>query len=184
MSICARPIESKGLGKGRKDSPDFEFRVIFSPSCPDNWKDHAMKSDRTVAFFLGAFLLTAFATITAATSPAQAQTAKVPADLQKDYDQFITKFRAALKANDAGAVTEMTKFPFYSGEMRDAAYFRKNIYSAIFPAKIRKCLARGKGVYSHAPNGEDSFTLFCGEDLFLFTQTPEGFRFAEAGVND
>lgn len=142
-----------------------------------------MKSDRIIAFLLGAFLLTPLA-IAAATFPAQAQSAKVAADLQKDYDQFIAKFRVALKANDADAVTQMTKFPFYSGEMRDAAYFRKNLYAKIFTAKTRNCLARGKGVYDRAPNGEDNFTLFCGENLFLFTKTPEGFRFAEGGVND
>lgn len=179
MSICARPIE----GQKREDSPGLAFRVIFLTVCPANWKDHAMKSFRTIAFLLGAFLLTAF-TLTAASSPALAQRTRVPADLQKDYDQFIARFRVALKANDAAAVTQMTKFPFYAGEMRDAAYFQKNLYGKIFPAKIRTCLARGKGVYDRAPNGEDNFTLFCGEDLFLFTKTPEGFRFAEGGVND
>jgi hypothetical protein len=178
MSICAQRIEGKGEA-GLLSNSGLSFRQ----SRLANWKDHAMKSARTIALLLGAFLLTPLA-IAATTSPAQAQSAKVPADLQKDYDAFIARFRVALKANDAGAVTEMTKLPFYWGEMRDAAYFRKNLYARIFTAKTRNCLARGKGAYDRAPNGEDNFTLFCGENLFLFTKTPAGFRFAEGGVND
>ncbi len=117
-------------------------------------------------------------------SAAHAQTPRAPAQIQKEYDQFIVKFRDALKANDGTGVMEMTKFPFYSGEMRDAAYFRKNVYAKLFPPKARTCIARGKGVYDRAPNGEDNFTIFCGQDTFLFTRTPGGFRFAEVGVND
>lgn len=135
-----------------------------------------MKNYRTLAFFLGAL---AFG---AATSVAQAQ--RAPADIQKDYDSFITKFRVALKANDAAAVTGMTKFPFYAGEMRDAAYFRANLYGKIFTPKVRTCLQRAKAVYDRAPDGSENFTAFCGEELYLFTRTKDGFRFAEAGVND
>jgi len=139
-------------------------------------KNFRAQNYRSLAFFLGAVVIGAI------TSTAHAQ--RAPADIQRDYDQFITKFRGALKANDGAAVTEMTKFPFYSGEMRDAAYFHKNIYGKIFTPKVRNCIMRGKGVYDRAPNGEDNFTVFCGEELFLFTKTPTGFRFAEAGVND
>lgn len=137
-----------------------------------------MKRYRLLACLLGAIAIGAMA------SAAQAQPARVPADIQKDYDQFIARFRDALKANDGNAVTELTKFPFYWNEMRDAAYFRKNIYGRIFTPKVRSCLARGKGVYDRSPQGEDNFTLFCGQELFLFTRTPGGFRFAETGAND
>ncbi len=137
-----------------------------------------MKNYRTLAFLLGAVV------IGSVMSTAQAQRTRVPADIQKDYDQFIAKFRDALKANNAAAVTEMTKFPFYWNEMRDADYFRKNIYGKVFTAKVRNCIARGKGVYDRSPQGNDNFTIFCGEELFLFTRTPNGFRFEEGGVND
>ena len=143
-----------------------------------------MNSFRTLAFFLGAiFFLGTFA-IGVATSPAQAQSKRAPTEIQKEYDQFIAKFRGALKANDAAAVTEMTKFPYYWNEMRDADYFRKNLYREIFTSKICSCIARGKGVYDRAPNGSDNFTIFCGEELYLFTKTPSGFRFVEVGMND
>lgn len=144
-----------------------------------------MRTVRTFAIFGGAVILAALALALAlaAIAPASAQS-RVPAGLQKEYDQFITVFRAALKANDSAAVTAMTKFPFHWNEMRDAAYFRQTIYAKIFTPRIRKCLARGKGVHDRNPEGGDNFTLFCGEDLFLFTRTPEGFRFVETGMND
>jgi hypothetical protein len=119
-----------------------------------------------------------------AAPPALAQGDKAPAAIQKEYDQFIAKFRVALKANDAAAVTGLTRFPFHWNENRDAEYFRKNLYAKIFTPRIRTCIGRGKGYYAHSPSGETSFTVVCGEDLYLFTKTPEGFRFAETGVND
>ncbi len=115
---------------------------------------------------------------------ALAQDSRAPAALQKEYDGFIAEFRAAMKANDASAVTKLTKFPFYWNEMRDAAYFEKSIYAKVFTSKTRRCLANAKGVYARDPTGSDTFTHFCGEQLFLFAKTPQGFRFSEVGVND
>lgn len=135
-----------------------------------------MKKYQILAFVLGAVVMSG------ATSPALSQRAPVPADIQKDYDQFIAKFRDALKANDGAAVTEMTKFPFYWNEMRDADYFRKNLYAEIFTSKARACIARAKGFYDRSPQGDENFSIFCGEDLYLFTRTPSGFRFIEAGT--
>ena len=115
---------------------------------------------------------------------AQAQSDRAPADIQKSYGEFIKTFRAALKANDPAAVTALTAFPFYWDEMRDAEYFRKQIYAKIFTRKVRDCIARGRGFYARDGAGKHNFTIFCGEDLYLFTTTPQGFRFAEVGVND
>ena len=53
--------------------------------------------------------------------------------LQKGFDQFIEKFRAALKANDSGAVASMTRLPFeYDGSIRDATQFRAQAYPRAF----------------------------------------------------
>lgn len=124
------------------------------------------------------------AVLALASVPAFAQNDRASAAVQRDYDAFIVTFRAALKANDAAKVTELTQFPFYAGEMRDAGYFRTSLYAKIFTPRIRTCLARAKAVYARAPDGSETFTAFCGEDLFLFTRTKEGFRFTETGVND
>jgi hypothetical protein len=118
-----------------------------------------------------------------APATAQAQD-RAPAQVQKEYNVFIASFRAALKANDRAAVTAMTRFPFPWNEMRDAVYFEKNVYAKIFTPKVRNCLARAKGFYNRDPEGAETFTHFCGESLYLFARTPDGFRFAEEGVND
>lgn len=134
-----------------------------------------MKNFRILACLLGSLVI-------GTVSSAQAQ--RAPADIQKDYDAFIAKFRVALKANDAAAVTGMTKLPFHAGEMREADYFRANLYGKIFTPKVRACLQRARGVYDRAPDGSENFTAFCGEEMFIFTRTKDGFKFAETGVND
>lgn len=134
-----------------------------------------MKHFWLIAFILGAIVAGTLA------FPAHAQDSP-PVEVRRDYELFIARFRGALKTNDAAAVTAMTKFPFYWDEMRDAAYFQKNLYSKIFTPKVRNCLARGKGYYARDPQGGDDYTLFCGEAFFLFSRTPDGFRFVEEGV--
>ncbi len=104
--------------------------------------------------------------------------------LQKEFDVFIAKFRAALKANDAAAVAEMTKFPFGNDLDIDAAQFRAKTYRSTFNAKIRACIQRNKGVYSRDDYKNESFFIFCDDDIFVFTKTPAGFLFTEIGVND
>lgn len=117
--------------------------------------------------------------------PVLAQTPKTevasPA-LQKEFDAFIVKFRAALKANDASAVAGMTKYPF--GNDTDAAQFRAKTYPLIFSAKNRSCIQRRKGVYSRDGLNNDNYFVFCGNDIFVFTKTPAGFLFTEVGEND
>ena len=128
-----------------------------------------------------------FAIALACAAPAFAQAPKqavaAPA-LQKEFDGFIAKFRAALKANDAAAVAGMTELPFMKdSSIGDAAQFRTKIYADSFTAKTRACLQRAKPVYDRHENN-DSYSLFCGEEIFVFTKTPTGFLFTDIGVND
>ena len=105
--------------------------------------------------------------------------------LQKEFDGFIGKFRAALKANDSAAVAGMTRLPFMQdASTRDAAQFREKVYKRDFTAKNRACIQRGKAVYDRDGENNDSYFIFCGEDIFVFTKTPAGFLFTEVGVND
>ena len=105
--------------------------------------------------------------------------------LQKEFAGFIEKFRAALKANDSAAVAGMTRLPFeHDGSIRDAAQFRAKTYPLNFTAKNRACIQRGKAVYDRDGENNDSYFIFCGEDIFVFTKTPAGFIFTEVGVND
>ena len=121
-------------------------------------------------------------------APALAQAPKKPAAspaVQMEFDGFIAKFRAGLKANDAGAVAGMTRLPFeYNGVYRDAAQFRAKGYAAVFTAKNRACVQSGKAVYDRDGENNDNYFIFCGQLIFTFTKTPGGFLFTEIGAND
>lgn len=105
--------------------------------------------------------------------------------LQKEFDDFIGKFRAALKANDSAAVAAMTRLPFMAdSSIADAAQFRAKAYPATFTAKNRACIQRGKAVYDRDGENNDNYFIFCGQLIFVFTRTPAGFLFTETGVND
>jgi len=105
--------------------------------------------------------------------------------LQREFDDFIAKFRAALKANDSAAVAGMTQLPFMNDDsIRDAVQFREKIYKRKFTAKTRACIQRGKTVYSRDGDNNDSYAIFCGRDIFTLTKTPAGFLFTDVGVND
>jgi len=105
--------------------------------------------------------------------------------LQKEFEAFIEKFRAALKANDSAAVAGMTKLPFQGDAgIREAAQFRAKAYSSTFTAKNRTCIQRGKAVYDRDGENNDNYFIFCGNEIFTFTRTPAGFLFTDVGVND
>ena len=121
-------------------------------------------------------------------APAFAQAPKkavVSLALQKEFDGFIGKFRAALKGNDSAAVAGMTRLPFMNdGSIRDGAQFREKVYKRDFTVKNRACIQRGKAVYDRDGEDNDNFFIFCGQHIFVFTKTPAGFLFTDIGVND
>jgi hypothetical protein len=121
-----------------------------------------------------------------ATAFAQApKKAVAPPAVQKEFDGFIAKFRAALKANDAAAVVGMTRLPFMGEDsVKDAGQFRDKVYKRDFTAKNRACIRGAKAVYDRDGENNDNFFIFCGQRSFVFTKTPTGFLFTEIGAND
>ena len=121
-------------------------------------------------------------------APASADTVKKPAQAaaaQRDFNGFIAKFRAALKSNDAVAVAGLAKLPFQNDSaIADAAQFRAKIYQPDFTAKTRACLQREKPVYDRDGEGNDTFSIGCGEQIFVFTRTPKGFLLTDIAMND
>ncbi len=119
-------------------------------------------------------------------APAFAQAPGKPSPaVQKEFDGFIAKFRAALKANDAAAVATMTRLPFMADDsVRDAAQFRAKAYPRDFTAKNRACLQRTKPAYAVDGNKNDVYSVICGEAIFTFTRTPGGFLFTDLDTND
>ena len=121
-------------------------------------------------------------------APTVAQAAKQavasPA-LQKEFDAFIEKFRAAVKADDPAAVAAMTKLPFMNeSDIRDAAQFRAKTYRTFFTAKNRACLQKNKAVYDRDQEKNENYFIFCGETMFGFSKTPACFLFTDIGAND
>lgn len=111
--------------------------------------------------------------------------AKAPPAVQKEFDGFIAKFRAALKANDATAVATMTRLPFMADDsIRDAAQFGAKAYPRDFTAKNRACLQRTKPVYAVDGNKNDVYSVICGGSIFTFTRMPAGFLFTDLDTND
>jgi hypothetical protein len=113
----------------------------------------------------------AFAAALVHVAPAFAQAPKrvvaSPA-LQKEFDGFILKCRAARKGNDSAAVAGMTRLPFMNdGSIRDATQFRERIYKRDFTAKNRACIQRGKSVYDRDGENNESFFIFCGQQIFV-----------------
>ena len=135
-------------------------------------------------FFLRILFVTALVNLAPAVAQAPKQAVASPA-LQKEFDGFIEKFRAALKANDSAAVASMTKLPFMNDKaIRDAAQFRAKTYPTSFTAKNRACIQRGKAVYDRDQENNDNYFVFCGDTIFVFTKTPAGFLFTDIGAND
>ena len=129
-------------------------------------------------------LAAALVQLAPAFTQAPKQATATPA-LRKEFDGFIAKFRAALKANDSAAVAGMSRLPFMKdASIGDAAQFREKIYKPEFTAKTRACIQRSKAVYDRDGQNNDNFFIFCGEDIFTFTRTPAGFLFTEIGMND
>ena len=105
--------------------------------------------------------------------------------LQKEFDGFIEKFRAALKGNDSAAVAGMTRLPFMNdGSIRDAAQFRAKIYPTSSRRKIARVSSAAKPSTIAMARTMTTYFIFCGEHIFVFTKTPAGFLFTEIGVND
>ncbi|MBW7974366.1 hypothetical protein [Bradyrhizobium sp. BR 10289] len=116
---------------------------------------------------------------------AQAKNAVPSPAVQKEFDGFIEKFRAALKTDDSAAVAGMTRLPFMNDKaIADAAQFRAKTYPTTFTAKNRACLQRGKAVYDRDQENNDNYFVFCGDLIFVFTRTPAGFLFTDIGAND
>lgn len=108
-----------------------------------------------------------------------------PKGVQTEFDGFIAKFRAALKADDSAAVAGMTRLPFMNDEnSSDAAKFRAKTYPDIFDKRSRACLQKTKAIYAADGDKNHTYSIFCAGSIYTFTKTPTGFQFTDIGVND
>jgi len=137
-----------------------------------------------VGILLRIMLAAALVNLAPAVAQAPKKAVASPA-LQKEFDGFIEKFRAALKTNDSAAVAAMTRLPFMNDSaIRDAAQFRAKTYPTTFTAKTRACIQRSNAVYDRDQDNNDNYFVFCGDSIFVFTKTPAGFLFTDVSAND
>ena len=110
---------------------------------------------------------------------------ETPLAVQAEFSAFFTKFKAALKANDAIAVADLAKLPFQNDPaVSNVAQFKATIYAENFTRQNRACLQRGKTIHDRDQENNDVYQVFCSELIFTFSRTPVGFRFTDIAVND
>jgi hypothetical protein len=132
----------------------------------------------------GLVIAVAFAALALAFAQAPKPVTASPA-VQKEFEGFIGKFRAALKANDPAAVAAMTRLPYMGdASIGDAAQFRAKVYPREFTAKNRTCLQRAKPVYDRDGNKNEIYAIVCSGDVFTFTKGPAGFQLTDVDIAD
>lgn len=128
------------------------------------------------------------AAVLASLAPALAQApgkAVASTAVQKEFEDFIAKFRAALKANDPATVAAMTKLPYMGdASIADAAQFRAKVWPSDFNAKNRACLQRTKPVYDRDGARNEVYAIACGGSIFTFTRTSAGFQLTDVDIAD
>ena len=104
-----------------------------------------------------------------------------PKPAAKSFETFWTEFKAAVKSNNKEAIAGLTKFPFgYAAKGLTRAEFIKEC-AVLFDGKTRACFGKEKPVKE---DSRDSYSVFCGETIFLFARHNGEYRFTEIGVND
>ena len=98
----------------------------------------------------------------------------------QSFAPFWTQFKAAVANKNKEAIAGMTKFPFNYHDQLTRADFMKQ-FDVIFNAKVRKCFRSAK---PEKDTNRESYTVFCGEDIFTFAKEGGEYRFTDVGVND
>jgi hypothetical protein len=112
--------------------------------------------------------------VSAVASHVQSQQAKAT----QTFASFWSQFQAAVATRDKEAVANMTRFPFYlEKELTRGEFIKK--YHEIFGGKIQRCFAKAKPV-----KDRDSYSVFCGNEIYAFEKVEGKYKFTEIGAND
>ncbi len=95
------------------------------------------------------------------------------------FAEFWVQFQAAVGKGDKEAIAEMTKFPFGDDQLTKANFVKQ--CDEIFSAKVRRCFRNAKPVKA---DDRDSYSVFCGETIFVFEKGKDRYQFTDVGVND
>ena len=97
----------------------------------------------------------------------------------RSFAEFWTQFKAAVLTGDKAAIAGMTKFPFGDNQLTKADFVKQ--CGEIFSAKVRRCFPNAKPVKA---DKRDSYSVFCGETIFVFEKGKDGYQFTDLGEND
>lgn len=97
----------------------------------------------------------------------------------RSFAGFWIQFQAAVVKGDKAAIAGMTKFPFATEKQTKAEFLKQ--CDELFSAKVRRCFRNAKPVKD---DNRDSYSVFCGETIFIFEKGKDGYQFADLGVND
>ena len=99
----------------------------------------------------------------------------------RSFATFWVQFKAAVANKNKDAIAGLTKFPFaYLSEQLAKADFIKQ-WDKIFSQKVQRCIRNAKPVKD--PNRE-SYSVFCGETIFVFEKSNGEYQFTDVGEND
>ncbi len=101
-----------------------------------------------------------------------------PAD---GFAAFWPPFAAAAGRDDAKALAAMIVLGPGLGD--DGTSFAKFHVRHLGPA-ARRCLARAKPLRDVSPQGAVSYSVFCGEVIYVFSKTAGGWQLTDLGAND
>jgi hypothetical protein len=97
----------------------------------------------------------------------------------RSFAAFWVQFQAAVVKGDKEAIAGMTRFPFGDEKLAKANFVKQ--FDEIFPAKVRRSFRNAKPVKE---DKRDSYSVFCGETIFVFENGKDGYQFTDLGVND
>ena len=99
----------------------------------------------------------------------------------KSFAPFWAQFKTAVANKNKEAIATMTKFPFVNGGgTATKADFIKQ-YNAIFSADVQRCFRNAKPVKA---DDRESYSVFCGQTIFVFEKGKDGYQFTDVGEND
>ncbi len=95
----------------------------------------------------------------------------------ESFATFWVGFKSAVVKNDKEAVVAATELP--SLQLSKPAFLQA--YPSIFTKKVQRCFATAKPVRAA---DRDSYSVFCGSQLFVFEKVTGAYKFTDFSPND
>jgi len=95
------------------------------------------------------------------------------------FDSFWTDFKSALTKNDKEAISSLTSLPFesYDGKLNKTQFIK--YCDKLLPKKTRDCLVKQKPLAD-----KNSYSAFCGDEVFVFEKVNGKYLFTNITPND